>query len=78
MQRMSDAGIITQHRQPDPTAYANELMGVLSRTDTHTAKAALQIADALNAYRETAELSDRLEAVHQEYRASAQPREHSA
>jgi hypothetical protein len=78
MQGMSDAEIIAQQRQLDPTACANELMGVLSRTDTHTAKAALQIADALNAYRATVELSDRLEAVHQEYRASAQPHEHSA
>jgi len=61
-----------------PTTYADEVMSVLSRTDTHTAKAALQIADALNAYRATVELSGRLEAVHQGYRASVQPHEHSA
>jgi hypothetical protein len=53
MQRMSDAGILARSRQLDPTAYANELMSVLSRTDTATARAALKVADILNDYRVT-------------------------
>lgn len=61
MQRMSDS------RQPNPTAYADELMGVLSRTDVHTAKAALQIAGVLNDYRGAWQVSEALAQLQREF-----------
>jgi hypothetical protein len=53
--------------KPDPVKWANKLMDSLSAIDTHTAKAALNIAVTLNEYRAAWETSEALAQVQEEF-----------